>query len=115
VLQRAQLSAAAYRGLQKDDTDAPNQPRVHSGAAIGGERWSDNHHLPDSVEPMNGNMGELIGDVQGARAIRDGKAVLKPSEVPMSAVSVAIVVGARESRVQGEAAIRSLEMTKRQG
>lgn len=25
---------------------------------------SDNHHLHDSVESMNGNMGELTGDVK---------------------------------------------------
>jgi len=64
LLQLAQLSAAAYRGLQKDDTDEPDLPRVHSGAAIGGERLSDNHHLHDSVESMNGNMGERTWDVK---------------------------------------------------
>jgi hypothetical protein len=64
VLQLAQLSTAAYRGLQKDDMDEPDRSRVHSGAAIGGERWSDHHHLHDSVESMHGNMGELIWDVK---------------------------------------------------
>ena len=51
-------------GLPKDDVDEPGIPHVHSGAAIGGERWSDNHHLYDSVESMHGNMGELTWDVK---------------------------------------------------
>ena len=64
MLPLAQLSAAAYRGRHKDDTDAPELPRVHAGAAIGGERWSANPHLPDSVASMQGNMGERTWDVK---------------------------------------------------
>jgi len=101
VLQFAQRSAAAYRGLQQDDTDEPDRSRVHSGAAIGGGRLSDNHHLDDSVELMHGNMGELTWDVKE----RERSGMGKPSENPprsMSAVRVAIVVGTRESRAPGE-------------
>ena len=64
MLQLAQLSAAAYHGLQPDDADAPDVPRVHSGAAISEERLSDNHHLHDSVESIDGNMGELTWDIK---------------------------------------------------
>jgi hypothetical protein len=62
---------------------------------------SDNHHLPDSVESMNGNMGELIGDVKESERSGMGKPSSNPPR-SMSTVSVAIVVGARESCAQGE-------------
>jgi len=74
-MQRAQLSAAAYRGLQQEDMDEPDLSRVHSGAAIGGERLSDNHHLHDSVESMKGDLGELTWD--GKESEREGMG--KPS------------------------------------
>jgi hypothetical protein len=40
---------------------------------------------------------------------------LRKPPMRLKGVSVAIVLGARESRVQGEAAIRSLEMAMGQG
>jgi hypothetical protein len=52
------------RWLSKDDVDEPGRPHVHSGAARGGERLVDNHHLLDSVESVNGNMGELTRGVK---------------------------------------------------
>lgn len=70
LLQFVQLSAAACHSLQQSD-----RPCVHPGAAIGRERLSDNHHLHDSVESVNGNMRELPGDVKES----EGSGRRKPS------------------------------------
>jgi hypothetical protein len=71
------------RWLSKDDVDEPGIPHVHSGAAIGGERLVDNHHLLDSVESVNGNMGELTRGVK-ERERRAGKSILKSSDIRVS-------------------------------
>jgi hypothetical protein len=70
-------------GLSQDDVDAPGLPHVHSGAARGGEKLVDHHHLHDSVESVTENMGELTRD--GKESERGaGKSILKSSEVRVS-------------------------------
>jgi hypothetical protein len=58
-------------GCPKDDTDEPELPRVHLGAAISGTGCSANRHLRDLVESINGNLGDLSGDVKesGSRGL----------------------------------------------
>ena len=76
-------------------------PTVHSGAAIGGERWVDHPRLDDLGESIKRNRGELRGEVQERERDGRGTPACNPP-MPLSAVRVALGVGARASRVHGE-------------